>query len=139
MMAKMSLRFAWLSLIATLVLFQSCKKEDPEPATPADEVAGNYVGTKLKNANGEFNLPTQGVSTKLVATKKTDTTVDIDITITQNGQNQSTGAIEVELNRTSSGIDISDGTGKVGTYSNKTLVLNLEDATTTIVLTFAKQ
>jgi hypothetical protein len=139
---KLTLRFAWLLAVATLLLSQACKKgEDPTPASLADQVAGNYSATRVELDNGvTITAPSQTYSATLTLTKISDTEVKAVTRETINGTTED-NEFDIDLTQASGGsIEMTVDGDKVGTYQSNTVTFDYtEFVGTKFVFTFVRR
>jgi hypothetical protein len=110
----------FILFFTVIFFFASCKK-DP---TLAEQSIGNYTLSSVK-LNKDV-VP--GMTGKIIITERTESTVDVSITLTIQGKSETVDVENLDLADSSGDIDISQGTDLVGTISGKTILFYLDDA-----------
>jgi hypothetical protein len=110
----------FILFLTIIFFFTSCKK-DP---TLSEQSIGNYTLSTVK-LNKDV-VP--GMTGKIVITERTESTVDVSITLTIQGKSETVDVENLDLAASASDIDISQGTDLVGTISGKTILFYLDDA-----------
>ena len=117
-------------LFGLLVLASCKKKDDAQPQTPAQVVAGQYNLTTYSDGKQTVNLPftangqTLSGTVLLAAVAGQDAKVDITITVKVTGQtDQSQTETGVLVQAASSGYNLVSGTQQIGTADGTNLTL----------------
>lgn len=119
-------------LLAVTLVVASCKKDDPEPSM-GDQLAGEYILTKVTIGTSSAALPstntTTGVVTsgKMTVTKVADDKITGTLTTTETDKtgkatNTTSGFGEILLKKSATGaIEGYQGTAQVSNYTNSEL------------------